>query len=104
MASQQWFALRERWAEDWAARHGNEPHCRICGIEWALCDDLHHRTSERLGKEARQDLIPLCRSCHGALHRILESDRSWRRLNRAQATDLIVLNLRRKARKYIVRP
>ncbi len=79
--------------------HGTEPRCLVCGVEWALCDDLHHRTYERLGSEACRDLIPLCRSCHGALHRMLETDRSWRRLNRAQATDLIVGKLRRKAHK-----
>ena len=99
MASEQWFALRERWAADWVENHGTQPHCLVCGVEWALCDDLHHRTYERLGREAGADLIPLCRSCHGALHRILETDRSWRRLSRAQATDLIVLSLRRKVQK-----
>ena len=103
MASEQWFALRERWAADWVESHGTQPHCLVCGVEWALCDDLHHRTYERLGREAAADLIPLCRSCHGALHRILETDRSWRRLNRAQATDLIVLSLRRKVHKRGIR-
>ena len=103
MASQQWFALRERWASDWVESHGTQPHCLICGVEWALCDDLHHRTYERLGREASADLIPLCRSCHGTLHQILETDRSWRRLNRAQATDLIVLALRRKVHKRGIR-
>jgi hypothetical protein len=103
MASEQWFALRERWVADWVEDHGNQPHCLVCGAEWALCDDLHHRTYERLGREAGADLIPLCRSCHGALHRILETDRSWRRLNRAQATDLIVLTLRRKVHKRAIR-
>ena len=96
MASQQWFALRERWAADWVEKHGSAPHCLICGVE---CDDLHHRTYERLGNVALRDLIPLCRGCHGVLHRMLETDRSWRRLNRAQATDLIVVTLRRKAHK-----
>jgi hypothetical protein len=38
------------------------------------------------------------------VHRMLEADRSWRRLNRAQATDLIVVKLRRKAHKRGVRP
>ena len=99
MASEQWFALRGRWAADWVISHGSEPRCLICGIEWALCDDLHHRTYERLGNEAARDLIPLCRSCHGVLHRVLESDRLWRRLGRPQATDLIFLTLRRKAQK-----
>jgi hypothetical protein len=100
MASEQWFDLRERWAADWAARRGAEPRCLICDLEWALCVDLHHRTYDRLGRETDRDLIPLCRTCHGALHRTLESDRSWRRLNRAQATDLIVVALRRKYHKH----
>ena len=103
MASQQWFALRELWAADWAERHGTEPRCLVCDVGWALCDDLHHRTYERLGSEGRRDLIPLCRCCHGALHRMLETDRSWRRLDRAQATDLIVVTLRHKAHKRGVR-
>ena len=103
MASQRWFALRERWAADWVEMHGTEPRCLVCDVEWALCDDLHHRTYERLGSEARRDLIPLCRSCHGALHRMLETDRSWRRLDRSQATDLIVVTLRRTAHKRGVR-
>ena len=97
MSSPQWFALREQWARDWMARHGIEPCCLICGAPWLLeRDDLHHRTYARLGHESCRDLIPLCRSCHGELHRVLESDRSWRRLDRAQATDLIVKALRRR--------
>lgn len=97
MASEQRFALRERWVHDWGERHGREPHCLVCGVEWALCDDVHRRTSERPGSEALETLIPLCRSCHGAVHHILESDRSWRRLGRTQATDLVVATLRRRA-------
>ena len=57
---------------------------------------MHHRSYIRLGHEARHDLIPLCRTCHDALHRVLESDPSWRRLDRGQATDLIVRALRHK--------
>jgi 5-methylcytosine-specific restriction endonuclease McrA len=79
------------------AHHGFEPCCLICGATWLLeRDDLHHRTYARLGHESCRDLIPLCRSCHGEIHRVLESDRSWRRLDRAQATDLIVKALRRR--------
>ena len=36
MSSPQWFALREHWAKDWVERHGTEPCCLICGVEWAL--------------------------------------------------------------------
>lgn len=98
MSSPRWFALREQWANDWTTRHGIEPGCLICGAPWLLeRDDLHHRTYARLGSEKWRDLTPLCRSCHRALHRVLESDPSWRRLDRAQATDLIVKALRRRA-------
>ena len=55
MASEQWFAFRERWAADWVERHGTQLLCLVCGVEWALCDDLHHRTYERLGREAGAD-------------------------------------------------
>jgi len=98
MASPEWFALREIWAIDWAARYDAEPCCLICGAACTLRHgDVHHRSYIRLGHEGRHDLIPLCRTCHDTLHRVLESDRSWRRLDRAQATDLIVATLRRKA-------
>jgi len=102
MSSPRWFALRERWVRDWMTRHGVEPCCLICCAPWLLGrDDLHHRTYARLGHERCRDLIPLCRPCHGALHRVLESDRSWRRLDRAQATDLIVKALcRRTVRRW----
>jgi hypothetical protein len=82
------------------ARHGIEPCCLICGASWLLeRDDLHHRTYARLGHESCRDLAPLCRHCHAVLHRVLESDRSWRRLDRAQATDLIVKALRRRTNR-----
>ena len=101
MSSPQWFALRERWAKDWTTRHCIEPCCLICGVPWLLeRGDLHHRSYSRLGHERSRDLIPLCRICHMALHRVLEFDRSWRRLDRAQATDLIVKALRRKGARH----
>ena len=101
MASPEWFALREMWARDWAARYDAEPCCLICGAAWTLGHgDVHNRSYVRLGHEGRHDLIPLCRTCHDTLHRVLESNRSWRRLDRAQATDLIVAILRRKALAY----
>lgn len=97
MSSAEWFELRERWAEDWKYRHGAEPCCLICGAAWTLHrGDLHHRSYARLGHEDDRDLVALCRPCHGALHRVLESDRTWRRLGRTQATDLIIKVLRRK--------
>jgi hypothetical protein len=97
MASPTWFALRERWARGWRALHGVEPSCLICASRWSLeHDDLHHRTYARLGYEGARVLIPPCRLCHRALHRVLEFNPSWGRLDRAQATDLIVKTLRRR--------
>jgi hypothetical protein len=97
MESSEWFTLRERWAENWRATHGIEPCCAICGARWTLQHgDLHHRSYAHLGHEEDADLVALCRTCHGALHRVFESDRSWRRLGRVQATDLIIKALRRK--------
>ena len=98
MASPAWSARRRRWALTWTARHGGPPSCLVCGARWRLNrDDLHHRSYARLGREADRDLIALCRRCHQVVHRVLESDRSWRRLDRAQATDLIVAALHRAA-------
>lgn len=92
-----WYRRRERWLEDWTARHGRAPDCLVCGAPWTLRDGhLHHRTYVRLGHECPSDLIPLCHDCHHDLHRILESSPSWRRLDRAQAADLIVTALRAK--------
>ena len=98
MTSFAWLARRERWAAEWTAHHDAEPRCVVCGGPWSLArDDLHHRSYARLGHEAHGDLAPLCRPCHRKVHRVLESDRSWRRLGRAQATDLIVAALRHRA-------
>lgn len=98
MSSFAWFSRREQWAAEWTAHHRAQPCCVVCGGPWSLArDDLHHRSYTRLGHEAHGDLTPLCRACHHDVHRVLESDRSWRRLGRAQATDLIVAALRRRA-------
>jgi hypothetical protein len=61
--------------------------------------DLHHRNYDRLGHERFDDLIPLCRACHEQLHRTLESTPAWRRMGRAQASDVIIARLRVTANK-----
>ena len=71
--------------------------CQVCGGPWTLRrGHLHHRCYDRIGHERFGDLIPLDRHCHDRLHRILESTPAWRRMNRAQATGLIVALLRRR--------
>jgi len=68
--------------------------CAACGTPWTLRDDLHHATYERLGAEAHDDLVPMCRACHEALHFILERSRSWLALPRPVATWGIIARLR----------
>jgi 5-methylcytosine-specific restriction endonuclease McrA len=94
--SPSWYRRRQRWRAEWLARTGAEPACLVCGTEWtARSGDLHHRCYERLGAEAFEDLVPLCRACHWALHDIWDASPAWRRLGRGQATDGIVAALRR---------
>ena len=99
MGSAAWLEHRRAWAGRWAEAHGTGPACQVCGTTWSLRHgDLHHRSYARLAHEADADLVPLCRSCHGQLHRVLESSTGWLRLGREAATDQVVARLRAKRR------
>ena len=99
MAGTAWLEHRRAWAERQLEVHGAEPACQVCGAPWsARHGDLHHRSYARLGHEADTDLVPLCRSCHGQLHRVLEPSTGWLRLGREVATDQVVARLRAKRR------
>jgi hypothetical protein len=47
--------------------------CAFCGTT----DDihLHHHTYDRMGRELDEDLVPLCVSCHDAVHDYHRSNR-----------------------------
>ncbi|GAA1761681.1 hypothetical protein GCM10009795_005170 [Nocardioides hankookensis] len=98
--SPQWFARRQRWAEEWRRRanalwDGAAPQCAVCGRLWTLRDaDLHHVTYDRLGAERFDDLVPLCRPHHEALHHIYDSVPVWRTLGRSKATFGIIAALK----------
>jgi hypothetical protein len=94
MASPEWRALRAAWLEEWRRRHRVEPTCVICDGPWTLRDDLHHRSYVRLGTEVFEDLLPMHRSCHEAVHRIWEHSPAWRKLGWSQATVGIAAILR----------
>jgi 5-methylcytosine-specific restriction endonuclease McrA len=101
MRSPQWSERRRRWVKEWksyAATHrsGAAPQCRVCGRLWTLkSGDLHHLHYDRLGAELFEDLVPLCRPHHEALHQLYDTSADWRRMGRVQATFGIIGVLQR---------
>jgi len=67
MRSPAWREYKIAWWATYDKRH-KVRRCYICGITqqaYGKVFDLHHRTYDRLGKEAFDDLVPLCRQpCH----------------------------------------
>lgn len=61
MKSSAWRAVRGRVLQRDGCR------CRDCGLVSAH-NDVHHLTYARLGCEALDDLITLCRGCHDQRH------------------------------------
>lgn len=58
--SAEWADVKRRY------RDSDLPQDCCCGESTDL--DFHHLTYERVGREALEDLTPLCRPCHRALH------------------------------------
>lgn len=57
---------RER-AMDALDRAGHR--CQVCNADrWFSPLEVHHRTYERVGREAPGDLTVLCRDCHDLFH------------------------------------
>lgn len=59
--------------------------CVVCGTKDNL--DVHHKTYDRLGHEALEDLVVLCRSCHEATHEYLRYQKEQARLLRDMYDD-----------------
>lgn len=105
MRSSGWFATRDRWEREWHQRNLGPVRCAVCRCEWeARRDDLHHRSYDRFGHEAFDDLVPMCRACHSELHRIIDTSRTWRRMHRALATDLVLTKMREMPRPRPPKP
>lgn len=97
MGSLDWQARREAWHAEWLDRYGIEPMCVVCDERWTeRHGDLHHRSYDRLGRERFDDLVPLCRAHHRALHDLWDGSSAWRSLGRASATIGIIATLRRR--------
>jgi hypothetical protein len=48
--------------------------CAICDRSWDSTFHLHHRSYKRLGREQLRDVMPVCRPCHGVIHRLQQTD------------------------------
>jgi 5-methylcytosine-specific restriction endonuclease McrA len=89
LASKTWAARRARYFRT------HEKMCRACGARSGprRAIHLHHLTYERLGKERNADLLPLCKTCHLAVHDFHRANRH--RYDLAKATELVVRRKRR---------
>lgn len=74
-----WRAVRAGFLERMSAEVGLDPlPCLVCGTVGDL--EVHHVTYERWGgQELDEDLVPLCGSCHAAVHGL--EDRKARNRN-----------------------
>jgi hypothetical protein len=96
MASGTWQRRRRAWLRHWRATHPDaDPVCVVCERTWTLNDDLHHANYDQLGHEPDNDLVPMCKPCSKALHRILERSGHLGAIPPRAATASIITNLRR---------
>ena len=84
-------------------REVGPPTCAVCSDPWEpKRDDLHHHDYSRLGRERFEDLVPLCRDDHDAVHEHMRS-KNWRRHGHAAASRSIVARLK-AARRHTSDP
>lgn len=62
IASEVWRQRREQYYETHSRR------CASCGIKRKGKIDLHHLSYDNVFAEPDEDLMPLCRDCHGEIH------------------------------------
>lgn len=105
LRSRAWNWRRRRWFRDVRAA-GREPACQVCGLRLEDTDslDLHHVSYAGVGKvdgrwaatEADEDLLPLCRADHQAVHRMLDRSKDFYGWDRRRATVVIIAHLVRE--------
>lgn len=109
LVSNAWRARRRKYFE-WVKSRGFEPACQVCfGMLNDLGSlDLHHMSYDGVIKlphgkyraeETNDDLVPLCREHHEALHQRLDDHRySYWGWDRRRATVVIINYMRRDMR------
>lgn len=106
LRSQAWHWRRRRWFRD-RRGDGFEPACQVCGVRLEDVDslDLHHVSylgvvensdGTWAAREADEDLMPLCREHHQAVHRLMDRKRDFYGWERRRATLVIVAFLQAK--------
>lgn len=68
------YLASHRWKQrvrDFVAADPDRRECAVCRRLSGVVP--HHMTYERLGEERPEDLLPLCKSCHHSVHRILDA-------------------------------
>ena len=69
LKSQHWRDLKKAYFQHYPKE------CRGCGSKDHI--DLHHRSYKYVGDEHFWQLIPLCRDCHQAVHRLQRRHPRW---------------------------
>jgi 5-methylcytosine-specific restriction endonuclease McrA len=92
--SQAWRDKRQKY---WQSNL--EKDCYCCGTSRRPGMHLHHRTYKNLGAERLMDLVPVCPDCHDEIHRLHDSDTSWKRKGLWAATQHVRKQYRRQGRR-----
>lgn len=96
--SPRWRARRERWeAEHLAADPGTAVQCFVCADEWKLTrDDLHHCSYNQFESELHDDLWPVHRGCHSAIHLALRQCRPRVKMRLIDKNKRVLRDLRQR--------
>lgn len=89
LASDGWKDVKARYLAS-----GLPKICFVCLVPWNPSFNFHHKTYKRLGVELLEDLLPVCRRCHLAIHD----------LERTERLSLKAASRRQRVRKYLGLP
>jgi len=62
--------------------------CEICGSRERL--ELHHLNYKHIGNETKEDVVTLCRYCHGASHLVLFKGK-WRHMRHPSSSTMKII-------------
>lgn len=93
------FVRRHLWAEEWKRLSEPAPACRVCGRLWTpRTDELHQVLPTAARGSLFEMWVPVCRTHHVALHRLLATSGAATRVGRRTASYDALRLLRRRHR------